>query len=249
MALFGSRTFLDAEDETWQIETWQWLIRELGPVPGLITPTRAFFPSTTETGARRVEHIFKCIKQHAGMDHLHCRLMEQPRSASLRVGDVAALKRVEHAPAGTFAVEGNEAVVSYDPAQADDPLALVVVLIHELAHYRLAHMRHAPPGGEDLHEYTTDLLTVYLGFGTFSAASAFNFSQHQDVMSQGWRYSRLGYLGERGFVFALAIFLELRDQSSEDVKTFLKPHLFADLLKARRYLVKRSLLPRETFCP
>src|SRR5436305_643584 len=100
-------------------------------------------------------------------------------------------------------------------------------------------------GGEDLHEYTTDLLTVYLGFGTFSANSAFNFSQHQDVMSQGWRYSRLGYLGERGFVFALAIFLELRNQSSDDVKSFLKPHLSADLLKARRYLVKQSLLPRE----
>jgi hypothetical protein len=106
----------------------------------------------------------------------------------------------------------------------------------------LAHMRDEPPGGDALHEYTTDLMTVYLGFGIFSANSAFNFSQHQDVMSQGWRYSRLGYLGERGFVFGLAIFLELRKQSSDDVKPFLKPHLFADLTKARRYLTKRGLL-------
>jgi hypothetical protein len=245
MALFGPRTFLDPEDEAWQIDTWQWFVRQLGPVPGLVTPTRAFFPPTTETGAARVEHIFRYIKQHADMDHLHCRLVAQPRSASLRVGDVAALKPVEHAPAGTFAVEGNEAVVSYDPAHADDPLALTAVLIHELAHYRLAHMRHEPPGGEELHEYTTDLLTVYLGFGIFSANSAFNFSQHQDVMSQGWRHSRLGYLGERGFVFALAIFLELRKQPSDDVRPFLKHHLLADLLKARRYLVKQGLLSPE----
>lgn len=244
MALFGPRTFLDSEDEDWQIETWRWFVQELGPVRDLVTPTRAFFPPTNETGECRVEHIFKCIKAHAGMSDLHCRLQAQPRSASLRVGDVVALKPIEHAPAGTFSTDGNEAVISYDPAHIDDPLALTAILIHELAHYRLAHLRHHPPGGEELHEYTTDLLTVYLGFGVFSANSSFNFSQHQDVMSQGWRSSRLGYLGERGFVFALAIFLELRRQSSEDAKPFLKFHLYADLLKARRYLGKRNDLPR-----
>ena len=85
-------------------------------------------------------------------------------------------------------------------------------------------------------------MTVYLGFGIFGANSAFNFSQHRDVMSQGWKYSRHGYLGERGLIFALAIFLELKKQTSDDVEPLLKRHLFSELKKARRYLNKRNML-------
>jgi hypothetical protein len=160
----------------------------------------------------------------------------------LKVGDVTALKAISHPPAGTFAFDGNEAVISYDPAGADDPLKLIATFIHELAHYRLAAVRTEAPGGDEVHEYTTDLMTVYFGFGIFGANGAFNFSQYRDVMSQGWQYSRQGYLGERGLIFALAIFLELKEQSSEDVRSFLKAHLFADLIKARKYLVRSGAL-------
>jgi hypothetical protein len=158
------------------------------------------------------------------------------------VGDVTALKPIDHAPAGTFGTDGNEVVITYQPADVADPAKLIATFIHELAHYLLATRRSESPGGEDLHEYTTDLMTVYLGFGVFQANAAFNFSQHQDVMSQGWQYSRMGYLSERAFVFALAIFLELRGEGSDDANRFLKSHLAADLAKVRRYLVRARLL-------
>ena len=95
-----------------------------------------------------------------------------------------------------------------------------------------------------MHELATDLLTVYLGFGIFGANSAFNFSQHHDTMSQGWKYSRSGYLNERAWVFALALFLETRGQDSEGPKRFLKSHLFADLGKARRSIQQRAIVSR-----
>lgn len=246
--LFWGGTYLDADDEAWQVETWAWFLKEFGGVDALrrraalVTPTAKFFPATGQDGEARVAHIFDCVKRLAGMADWHCRLIAQPRSAELSLAPLAALKPIKRAPAGTFAFDGNEATISYDPANEGDPFTLITVFIHELAHYLLASHVDNAPGGKEVHEYTTDLMTVYLGFGVFGANSAFNFSQFTGVRSQGWRTSRLGYLGERAWVFALAVFLELRGQDLDEVKPFLKNHLFVELRKARRHIVKRGLL-------
>jgi len=84
-------------------------------------------------------------------------------------------------------------------------------------------------------------MTVYMGFGVFGAASAFNFSQHQDVMSQGWQWSRHGYLSEQTWCFALALFLELRGEEVELVKPHLKNALFSDVTAALKYLRRRDV--------
>ena len=251
MGWFGQKSFLDPEDETWQVETWSWFLKEYGDLARLkdtplVVPTRTFFPPTDARGDERAAVIFDRVKGLAGMRDWHCKLVAQPHRAELRVGDVTALKPVSHAPAGTFAVDGNEVVITYQPADVADPAKLIATFIHELAHYLLATRRSELPGGEELHEYTTDLMTVYLGFGVFQANAAFNFSQHQDTMSQGWQYSRMGYLGERALIFALAIFLELKAERSDEANRFLKSHLVADLGKARKYLSRARLLEALT---
>jgi len=245
---FGTGPFLDHNEEAWQVETWRWLLDHLGgrralcSVP-LVTPARAFFPPTDAAGYARTEHIFAIVKQLYGMADWPCRLAAQPRRQDLAVGDLVVLKREGAGPpAGTFGREGEEAMITYDPAGLDDPIALVATFAHELAHYRLATVLEELPGGQSMHEFATDLATVHAGFGLFGANSAFNFRQFQGVVSQGWSVSRLGYLSPRAWIFALAIFLELRSQPDEDAKAFLKPHLFSDLRKARRYLQRRPVL-------
>jgi hypothetical protein len=212
---FGKSTFLDADDEQWQVETWGWFLAKFGGLDRLrqtelVLPSKKFFPATDQKGEERVAHIFNHVKELAGMQEWPCELVAQPPRANLVVGEVTALKPITQPPAGTFRFEGNRAVVSYEPSSAGDPVKLIATLIHELAHYRLSSVFDEIPGGAEVHEYTTDLLTVFFGFGLFGANSAFNFSQHHGAGSQGWQTSRHGYLGERGFVFALAIFLELK---------------------------------------
>jgi len=235
------RPFLEAEAEQWQLETWLWLLRHLGSLPSqqaapIVTPTRAFFPQSNADGHARAEHIFTAIKRIAGMTDWECRLIAQDRRPEVRVGDVAVLNFEGSHALGTFGRAGNAAVITYDPATVEDAALFVAIMAHELAHYRLAALPEEPPGGAEGHEPATDLATVYMGFGLFGANYAFNFQRHQDVMSQGWQWSRQGYLGEREWVFALAVFLELRAQSSDDVAPYLKSHMLTDLRKARRYL-------------
>jgi hypothetical protein len=250
MALFFRRssTFLDSEAEQWHLESWAWFLGHFGgqadlELSPLVLPTGSFFPPSETKGHARALHILDCVKRHARMTGWPCRLEAQAERPELRVGELATLK-LDHSqfPAGTFALAGNEVVVTYDPASVNDPLVLIATLAHELANYKLANVAEEPPGGEDGHEPATDLLAVYLGFGIFGANSAFNFRQHQGVMSQGWSYSRLGYLSEREWVFALAVFLTLKRLPAQQTHRYLKDHLIGDLGKAVRYLEKKPEL-------
>jgi len=239
--LFRSSSFLSQVAEASHYEAWKWLLRQFGGLADLslsplVRPTRAFFPPTEATGHARAEHVFECVKRHARVAEWPCRVVAQPRGPELRVGELLTLELARGHAAGTFGYDRNEVVITYDPANLDDPLKLVATFAHEVAHYRLSRLAEAPPGGPEAHETTTDLTTVYLGFGLFGANCAFNFGQHQGVMSHGWSWSRLGYLGERDWVFALAVFLALRGESPAELRPFLKDHLFADLGKAMAWL-------------
>ena len=245
---FGNGPFLEPEHETWQIETWAWLLRHLGGTQDLarspiVKPTRDFFSPTNATGHARAEHVFAAVKRHARMADWPCDLIDQPKRPETQLGEFVVLNAVSGGlPLGTFSHDGRRATITYDPASIDDPATLVATLAHELAHYRLAALPGDPPGGPEAREPATDLTTVYLGFGAFGANCAFNFRRHQDFLSQGWKWSRQGYLGEREWVFSLAIFLQLRGEPVDTLRTLLKPHLFTDLRKAYRSLARRAAL-------
>ena len=246
--MFWRRHFLDQESEDWQLETWTFLLEHFGGIERLrksplVTTSREFFPPTEATGHERAKHIFAAIKKLARMSDWPCKLVAQPNRPPTKLAEFALLKPVKgEMPLGTFSVSEGEVTVTYDPESLNNPAVLVSTLVHELAHYRLATVRKQIPGGEEMHEFATDLTTVFLGFGLFGANQAFNFSQHGDAFSQGWQYSRQGYLRERDWVFALAIFQNLRDEQPKSLNKLLKPHLYSDLKSAARYLVRRPEL-------
>lgn len=245
-SLFKPKPFLDPEDEAWHLETWAWLLGVWGGFADLdcsplVTPSPEFFPPSAAAGHERALHLFELVRRHAKMQGWACRLEAQPEKPQARVSEYVVLESGGSA-LGTFGVAGNEVLITYDPASLKDPTALVATLAHELAHYRLSAARGLPPGGEEMEEYATDLATIYLGFGLFGANSAFNFSQHADFMTQGWSWSRKGYLRERDWVFSLAVFFRLTERDAVLAKPWLKAHLFADFHKALRSLDARSEL-------
>ena len=88
--------------------------------------------------------------------------------------------------------EGSRMVVALKSSLLKDPLSLVATAAHELGHVILLGgglMERDTPD----HEPMTDLLTVYLGFGIFTANSAARFKQYQEERRIGWSMQRLGY--------------------------------------------------------
>ena len=107
--------------------------------------------------------------------------------------------------------ESKQMVVALRNSQLDDPLALVATLAHELGHVILLGgglMEHSVKDMEPM----TDLLTVFLGFGIFNANSAARFLKWQNDRKQGWSMSRLGYLPEEIYGYALARFAHDRGE-------------------------------------
>lgn len=241
---FGKpKTFLEPDDEAWQLAVWGWLLARFGEArfkaAPLVTATRQYFPPSEASGHARAEHIFICTQKLAGMAEWPCELVAQAARPNQRVAELGYVKIDSGSlPAGTFSRAGNKALITYDPDSVDKPAVLVATLAHELAHYLLHSVRDLPPGGDVMEEFATDLTTVYLGFGLFGANQAFNFSQFRDVYSQGWSTSGLGYLGERDWAFALAVYCALRGDDVAVLKEWMKPYLFTDVRKAARYLRK-----------
>src|SRR5581483_9315425 len=90
-----------------------------------------------------------------------------------------------------------------------EPTALVATIAHELGHVIL--LGGGRISREDAsHEHLTDLLTVFLGMGIFTANAAFQFRQWQDHSHQGWKDSRQGYMSEEMFGYALAAYCWLK---------------------------------------
>lgn len=243
--LFGKSRFLDAEIEDWVLETWAWLMANLGGMSKLaeaplILAHRDFFPPTETVGHERALYVFEQVKHWMRMDGWAADLEPVERLEALqRVGTYAALQRQASA-SGTFRIEEGRVYITYATDLLADPRNLIATLSHELSHYLLATIRKPIPGGNDLHELATELTVAFTGFGVFGANAAFQFSQHHDSFGQGWSAQRRGYFSERTWAFALALFAALT--GAEIPKDQLKSSV-ADLTRqAQRYLKRNEAL-------
>jgi hypothetical protein len=134
--------------------------------------------------------------------------------------------------------------VAIRSTQLTDPLSLVATVAHELGHVILLGGRLMDPQTPD-HEPMTDLLTVFLGLGVFTANSAGRFKQFQDERHAGWSMNRLGYLSEQLYGYALASFaLERGDEDLEWAK-HLSTNVRSYFKRSREWLRKNDCRPQR----
>jgi hypothetical protein len=130
-------------------------------------------------------------------------------------------------------------VVAIRSTQLKDPLSLVATVAHELGHVILLGRGLLDPKTPD-HEPITDLLTVFLGLGIFTANSAGRFKQYQQDRRQGWSMQRLGYLPEQVYGYALAKFAAERGEHKCDWVKHLSANIRAYFKESRAWLRKNN---------
>lgn len=126
--------------------------------------------------------------------------------------------------------------ISVNEAELKDPMALVAVLAHELGHILLLRPGLVNRNEPDM-EPLNDLLTVFLGFGVFTANAAFRFEQYTDNQSQGWSARRLGYLSEEVLGYALARFAFERRETKPKWASFLTTNVASYMKRSAAWLV------------
>jgi hypothetical protein len=89
-------------------------------------------------------------------------------------------------------------------------------------------------------EPLNDLLTIFLGFGIFTANAAFQFSQYTTNQSQGWSSKRLGYLSEPMLGYALGRFAYERHEHKPGWASFIQSNISPYMRRSLAWLSDRQ---------
>ncbi|GAA2383825.1 hypothetical protein Cme02nite_69960 [Catellatospora methionotrophica] len=225
---------IDPEAAQWVEASLGWLGAEFGanrlhgPV---ILPTDEFFPGAYAGTESDVRQVFGMLCAHMGVDPARVDFVYEaadPAEQELLASLPAFGQRFAGA-AGEYVRRNGRGVISVSAAQAADPMALVATIAHELGHERLIGEGRIGVRADE--EQLTDLLTVYFGLGIFNANAAFRYTGH----AGGWRTSSLGYLSERTFGYALAVYAQLRGERKPAWARHVDPNPRAYLTKGLRY--------------
>jgi len=249
ISLFKSKPILSNEDREFQIATYEWLLKNFGgenfyEKTALVLPTRDFFPDKVESAEEAVHFTFERVKKYAGLEEWPCKLETQEEDAEALVAPTLIVKNAPTNPHGTFQAKEDGVVITYNPALVENPPHMIATFAHELAHYLTGGCLQEPPGGWDNWEFATDIASTYLGFGLFMANTAFNFTQYSSTESQGWSSNRSGYLSEPEHIYALAIFLALKDIEIKHALPHLKGHLRKLLKRAEKELLSIGVVEK-----
>ncbi|MEV4757537.1 hypothetical protein AB0J86_20830 [Micromonospora sp. NPDC049559] len=230
-----------AEEQVWIDENLSWFRGEFGDSwlrSPVVLPTDDFFPGAYAGSAEDMRRTVTRVCGYARVDPGRIRVeLHSDRAADRELRKLVGGTTSWSGAAGHYRVVAGRAVVSLAESLGLRPLALVATVAHELAHERLLGEGRVDPDRRD-QEPLTDLLTVYLGLGVFTANAAFEFAGDHG----GWSASRLGYLTEPMFGYALARYAWMRGEPDPEWAAHLDTNPRAYLRQGLRFL-KRSGVP------
>jgi len=178
----------------------------------VILPTPAFFPDRYDADRAGAKRLFRRVCGYMGVDPDPIRLV------FIKSKHLEGIEGHTHGAAGTYENEGWRTTIRLDESTLHDPMVVVATLAHELGHVLLLGEGRITADRKD-HEPLTDLITVFLGLGLFTANSRVRTRTEQLAHGSSWSISRLGYLDEHAVGYALALFAWIR---GEDRPTWLR---------------------------
>ena len=246
--LFKPKPPLDDEQRQWADHSFRRLAILLGSDrlvnATVVLPIEEHFPDpydqSEEALRRMVDRV--AVKMQIDPSQVDVDLFDAEYDVSRKLVPFFSGKGSE-SPAGLyFHTPEERQTIAVNASELKDPMALVAVIAHEIGHVillRPGRVRRDEPDMEPLN----DLLTIFLGFGIFTANAAFRFTQYTNNQSQGWSTRRLGYLSEPMLGYALARFAYERQEEKPEWASFLKSNISPYLKQSLAWL-EHSQQPR-----
>jgi hypothetical protein len=202
----------------------------------VVLPTEKHFPDPYDRSETALQCMFERVSAQMGLNPADIDVKLFASADEVTRGLVPFRSGETSGAAGLYHHDPAERPhISINESELKDPMALVAVLAHELGHIILLRPGLVDRDAADM-EPMNDLLTVFLGFGIFTANSAFRFEQHQDYSKQGWSARRLGYLSEEQLGYALARFAFERGEQKPTWRCFLNTNVAAYLKRSAAWL-------------
>ena len=221
----------------------RWFVDRFGKDAALgemALPTADFYPGDYTGSVEQVARLIGKVGEWMQCEPFACQLvLFDPEDKDKRA-------------VGHFQVRDDRVRIGLDRTEVSDPAFLTAIIAHEIGHVRLLYEGHITKAGKN-HERLTDLLTAYLRFGVFTANAALRFTEtvrgwsaeplgdlcEQDLHGAGHGgYSRLGYLSEQEFGYALACLCRLRGEAEPAWARYLDPGPRVHLKQGIAYLAR-----------
>lgn len=208
----------------------------------VIEPTDQFFPDPWDGSREALERLFRRVCDFMHVDPNRVDLEIIPDSSEIReLSPVYLLRSNEPAPAGLHfgQTHDEKPLIGIRQSLLKDPMTVVATAAHELGHVILLDDGHISRDVGDM-EPMTDLVTVYLGLGIFSANACCRFTKYRDDRYEGWSSSRQGYLSEEIYGYALALFARERGETAPPWATHLATNVLTYFRRSTAWLEDRS---------
>ena len=235
---------LDEQQKEWIEKSLQWLLKEFGEDYFLkhqtILPEPSFFPDkyqgTEAYVAKLVERVCSYMDANSSLVDVDFFFDRDETASKHRLGGEGH----HSGAAGLYfskTSQEKQKKIAINVSEFKNPTKLVATIAHELGHVILLGGGKISRDDKN-HEHLTDLITVFLGLGIFTANSAFQFSQWQDHSHQGWSTSRLGYMSEEMFAYSLAAYSWMRGEKNPKWSKYLAMNVGHYFKQSLKYLEK-----------
>ena len=216
---------VERQDKEWLEGRMNWLANEFGLafVRGIpvILPTLEFFPDPWEETEAAIRAMLDRMCSFMGI---------VPNNVVLHL-----YRDKSFTPTAGLYEKDGEMIHLWLEDNVCDPMAIVAVMAHELAHARLLGDGRVSPDDRDM-EPLTDLSTVFFGLGIFGANACLHY---QSTTVGNWNYTQsgtMGYLHQRLWGYALGVFAVMRGECRPEWMQYLRLDIRCMVKETIRYI-------------
>lgn len=232
---------IDTDTRLWMEQAFVWLVQEFGQnnilTKPMLFPTAEHFPiaydgskDSFEQTARIIARQMEIDLNRINLDLYNESIQEIQGDYGFRMWTTPDESSKEQLTAGLYfgKNEAGKFDVFIEKKNLKDPEKLVATIAHEFAHIKLLGEKRVSFNDESL----TDLATVVFGIGVFNANCAFREIRNFD----SWGHNTLGYLKQREWGYALALYAYFRQENNSAWINYLTPNIRSDLKKSAAFI-------------
>ncbi|MFT7559484.1 MAG: hypothetical protein ACI93R_001395 [Flavobacteriales bacterium] len=202
----------------------------------LVLPNNVFFPDRANNESDMAKLISQRVIEYSGLRHWPFTIVPPEEFNPITPPQLQLDHRSRAIPEKTDQViETLPLVLSYSRSMMKQPMDLVTNMSKNIAQHYLNQSGQAPPSGENNFNATSEMLSIFMGFGVLLANSAYTF-RGSCARCVDPRAIRSAALHENEAIFSLALFCTLKNTSTKSVTPSLKPYLRTAFTKALRQI-------------
>jgi hypothetical protein len=224
---------VEPQDKEWIERRMLWLAEQFGRermrTGEVVLPIARYYPDAFDASPQAAALMLARTCEYMDID---------PNTVELYFYEEQSTLFDEQGRLGTSGLY-NEALgkfqIGVEVSNLRDPLAMVATIAHELGHVHLLGQGRLADDAED-GEPLTDLLTVFLGMGVFTANAVIREENWHSGLISGWSMGRRGYLTMPMYGYALALFAWERGEENPEWSKVLRTDVRTAYKAGLRYL-------------